>query len=293
MSAGKTSIPAEFRQVADIARSMIAQTGPFRKETLRQGMEALKTGGVRAKIPLIQQAVSQSQQATSRALSSTSEELAKRNIGGPFASRILAGQRQAGAETAARLPTMIAENVIQRTTPFALGTQGMGLGGLSQAGQASFASDAFNAQQFAKLMGDIRQSLQSSSMAAACLHPDSRIETPNGSVPVKDIRPGDEVWTKGEAGGRVPAKVVMQAQRYVGSGHIMLSLEAPGGTVCVTPMHPDEHGHPIGHSVRGPYVQGVTDYTCDIEVDGPTGVYYVNGLALGSTLDARFGRRAA
>lgn len=292
MSAGKTSMPQEFKQLADMGRKMIGQTGPARKEVLRQLTEALKTGGVKAKIPLIQQAVSQSNQATSTALSQTAEQLAQHNVGGPFASRIMAQQRLAGDQATAAIPTGMAERLIGQFTPFLQGTQSLGMGSLSQAGQASFAADAFNAQQFKALMQDIKSSLQGAG-AAACLHPESRIETPEGSVRVADLNPGDMVWSESKGGARIPAKVVATAQRYVGLVHQMLEIHAPGGVFFVTPTHPLPSGSLIGNVHGGMLVMNDREFTCDIAVDGPTGVYFVNGFALGSTLDARHNRALA
>lgn len=288
MSAGKTSMPQEFKQIADIGRTLIRQTQKPRKELLSQMTEALRTGGVKAKIPLIQQAVSQQKQALGGALTSTAEQLASKNIGGPFAQRALAGMRLAGEQNIAGIPTQMAEGLIKQTMPFLSNTQSLGMGGISQAGQASFAADAFNAQQFAKLMGDIRESLMGAGqMAGGCLHPDCRIETPDGAIRVEDIRPGATVWSRGARGARVPARVLRTVARYVGAQWAQLKLQAPGGAFIVSPTHPLPDGTLIERRYGGEYVVGATSYTYDIEVDGPTGVYYVNGFELGSTLDGR------
>lgn len=286
MSGGKTSMPQEFKQLADIGRGMLRNARPFINEQLRQGLEAQRTGGVRAKIPLIQQAVSQSRQAMGRALTGTAEDLAARNIGGPFAARALAQTRLSGEQATAAIPTNIAEQVIARTSPIAMSSVQAGLGGISQAGQASFAADAFSAQQFAKLMGDIRESIMgSASMASGCLHPDTNIETPTGAYPVSTLRPGDTVWTMDKNGDRVPATVIEQAERVVGWDWQLMEVEAPGGRFFVSPSHPDATGFALGNSLRGRILTGLTDRTYDIAVDGPTGLYFVNGMALASTLD--------
>lgn len=159
--ASKTSLPPEFQKLEGIGKNLVHEAAPFRQQLLAQGAEALTTGGVGAKIPLIQQMVSASGQALSQGLSQTAEGLTKRNIGGPFAASMLAGQRQAGLQQIAGIPTSVAERVIAQTTPFAMGATQAGMGGIAQAGQASFASDAFNALQFKAAMQDIKSSLQS------------------------------------------------------------------------------------------------------------------------------------
>jgi hypothetical protein len=287
MSGGKTSLPPEFSELAKRAYAMLNQTAPARKLALGQLTEAMRTGGVKAKIPLIQQAVSASNQATSRALTDTAASLAQRNVGGPFAANILASQRLQGAQATAALPTGIAERLISQTMPFLSSTQSLGTGGLAQVGQANFASDAFNAQQYAKLMEDIKGSLSSAGAAAACLHPDARIETPHGSVKVKELNPGDPVWSLDRYGRRVRAFVNATGKRLVRADHRMLHVEAEGGFFLVSPNHPLPDGRPISAVVGGTLYSRMTDYTCDIAVDSPSGVYFVNGFALGSTLDPR------
>lgn len=165
--ASKTSLPPEFQKLEGVGKNLIHEAAPFRQALLSQGAEALTTGGVKAKIPLIQQMVSSSNQALSQGLTQTSEQLAKRNIGGPFAASMLAGQRQAGLQQIAGIPSSVAERVIAQTAPFAMGATQAGMGAIAQAGQASFASDAFNAQQFKAAMEDIKSSLSSIGGGAA------------------------------------------------------------------------------------------------------------------------------
>jgi len=291
MGAGKTSVPTEFKQLGQLAQGMIAQTNKPRKLLLQQMTEALRTGGVHAKIPMIQQAVSRANQATATSMAQTAEQLASRNIGGPFAGRILAGQRLAGEQVSAAIPTQMAQQMIQQTQPFLSATQSLGAGALAQTGQAVFASDAFNAQQFKAFMEDLKDSIMGGAqMGASCLHPDSLVETPDGAVRVVDIVPGMMVWSQGAAGARVPARVSITASRYVGDDHPFMEIEALGGRVLVSPNHPMPDGTPLERVLRGKYVfsrQVFADSTHDILVDSPTGIYFVRGLALGSTLDTR------
>lgn len=294
MSAGKTDMPDEFRTLAQTAQGMIKRAGPARRAALDQLTQALTTGGVKAKIPAIQNAVSQTNQATSNALRQTSEELANRNVGGPFASRILAGTRMAGEQRAAAIPTEMAQQVIGQMMPFLGQVQGLGMGALGQAGQAHFASDVFNAQQFARLMGDIRESTQGAAMAA-CLHPNTMIETPDGAKKASELRVGDDVYSSDPQGARIVAKVAKRGWRTIDDDHVFLAVFGPGGEFYVSTTHPLPNGKPITDEIGGRIVPAyelngtddATTYTVDIAVDGPTGVYFVNGFELGSTLDPR------
>lgn len=155
-------MPNSIGQLRGAGLGMLRKTKRPRNEILKQLTEALTTGGVKAKIPLIQQAVSQSQQATAAGLAQTSEQLAARNIGGPFASRILAGQRMAGEQETARLPTQIAESFIGQMTPFLAGTQSLGAGAVGQAASLESQIDMFNAQQKMAMIGGIAKSLSPS-----------------------------------------------------------------------------------------------------------------------------------
>ena len=87
---------------------------PIRKTLGAQTMEALKTGGVGARIPIIQRAVDAAQQANARALSATEAGLTAGNLAGtPFGQSILAQQRQAGRQAAAQIPTSFAQALIE------------------------------------------------------------------------------------------------------------------------------------------------------------------------------------
>lgn len=282
---GKIGTPQEFEQIGRRANAMIKRTGPARRLALDQLTEALATGGVGARIPMVQQAVSAQNQATSQALSQTSEQLAQRNIGGPFAARILAGTRMAGEQRAAALPTELTSQFIQQMMPFLSATQGLGFGALGQAGQAQMSTEAFNAQQFAKAMGDIKSS--TSSLAAMCLHPASYIETPDGAKRVENLRIGSIVFSIGERGERIMAVVTATGARLRHAGHKFLKVQAAGGPVLVSPGHPLPNGTPIADQLGGELVDDLQNYTVDIAVGGPTGAYFVCGLALGSTLDPR------
>jgi hypothetical protein len=133
--------------LSDWGISMLRQTRPIRKEVLGQLTEALRTGGVKANIPMIQQAVARANQATAGAMTQTAEQLASRNIGGPFAQRILAGMRMAGNEQAAQIPTQMAQSLINAFLPFAGQVQSLGMGAFSTAAQSAQQLGEFNAAQ--------------------------------------------------------------------------------------------------------------------------------------------------
>lgn len=289
MGAGKVETPGMQRIFEDISRGMVKQTAPVRKEFLRQGLEALRTGGVKAKIPLIQQAVSQTRGATSQALAQTAEQLAARNIGGPFASRTLAGIRMGGEQQAAAIPTQVAEQLISGVVPFAQNQASLGLGGITLGAQMRQAADVFNAQQFVRSV-PFMQTGQQGIIGGICLHPDTPIETPDGPRLVRDIVVGDTVTSLDAEGQKIPAMVVGTSALEVPLGHHMVLLD---GKVLISPRHPMPDGSPAYKDSRSQWAgYGHTPETRDILVDSPTGLYIAGGIVLGSTLDERH-RRAA
>lgn len=283
-------IDAGTGPLANMSAKLNRQTNKPRKLILGQMTEALRTGGVGAKIPMIQQAVSRSNQATSAGIAQTAEQLASRNIGGPFAQRIMAGQRLAGNQQAAAIPTEMAQQLIQQFTPFLASTQSLAASGMSQVAQLGQAADMFSAGSI-----PFSRTGQTGLLGGICLHPDAKIETPDGAKRVADLKVGDTVWSESMRGGRIPATVIETVTRTVGRYHKMLKIYGPGGEFIVSPDHPLSNGEPIAHRVCGiPVASGEvgTEATCDIAVDGPTGVYFVCGFPLGSTLDARHKSRA-
>ena len=126
---------------------MVRATRPVRDTAIKQLLEAMRTGGVKAKIPLIQQAVSRANQATAGAMTQTAEQLGSRNIGGAFASRIMAATRLAGNQQAAAVPTQVAESLIGQYMPFVGQIQSLGMGAFSTAAQSAQQLAEFNAAQ--------------------------------------------------------------------------------------------------------------------------------------------------
>jgi hypothetical protein len=102
-------------------------------QILQQLNEALRTGGVGAQIPIIQQAVSGANQATSQALRGTESSLASSGLSRtPYGQRILAETRLGGAQAAGRIPTDIAQGFIGQAPQFSQGLLGQILGVLQK-----------------------------------------------------------------------------------------------------------------------------------------------------------------
>jgi hypothetical protein len=129
-----------------------------------------------------------------------------------------------------------------------------------------------------------------------CLVRGTRIATPDGSVPVEEIRAGMVVLTLGRDGHPMPARVSRVGSTLVPTSHLVVHLVlADGRSVTASPGHPLPDGRRIGSLTPGDPVEGswvlsatLEPYaggaTFDLLPAGPTGTYLADGIWLGSTL---------
>jgi hypothetical protein len=142
------------RALENLLTEVGGESKPARGELFSQIFESLRTGGIGARLPIVQQAVEQSRQATSGALSGTQAQLSRLNLlGTPYGQNILAQQRQAGEQGTARIPTDIANQFIQMAPGFISSTLGQQFGGASNLAQTSAAREASFMQFLASLYG--------------------------------------------------------------------------------------------------------------------------------------------
>lgn len=129
-----------------------------------------------------------------------------------------------------------------------------------------------------------------------CLARGTRIATPSGEVAVEDLRVGEVVWTRDAAGLRVAAPLVEIGNTPVPATHRVVRLRlSDGRAVDVSPGHPTADGRKVGDlgpgdrfdgafvvsAELGSYAGGAT---FDVLPMGATGVYWANGVLLGSTI---------
>ena len=134
----------------------------------------------------------------------------------------------------------------------------------------------------------------------SCLSGGSLISAENGSVPVKNLRAGDLVWTVDESGQKIQAIIVKTNRRLVSKDHKMAHIVLEDGRkLVVSPGHPTIDNKELGSLKKGqildkskiasikimPYKE---KYTYDILSSGETGGYWANGILIGSTLSSKF-----
>lgn len=129
-----------------------------------------------------------------------------------------------------------------------------------------------------------------------CLAGNTLIDTPSGSVLVKDLPIGRLIWTTDQAGRRVSGVVTKISKVTVPLTHQMVHLILNDGReLFVSARHPLTDGRNIGDLRLGDSydnasvvsVQRVSyneSATYDVLPSGETGFYWANGILLGSTL---------
>lgn len=129
-----------------------------------------------------------------------------------------------------------------------------------------------------------------------CLAKHTLIDTPQGAIPVEELRKGMPVWTITKSGERVSAVIIETAKPTVPRTHqvVHITLE-DGRDVFASPGHPTTDGQTIGNLSVGDFLNGsrvvkaeLVPYqkgnTYDILPSGETGFYWADDILLGSTL---------
>ena len=141
-----------------------------------------------------------------------------------------------------------------------------------------------------------QQALEGEPPCPICLAVGSRIDTPDGQIPVEELRLGDPVWTIDANGRRVAGIVIAMGSTPAPVGHHVVRLAlADGRSVTASPGHPLADGRLLGDLRVGDVVDGsqVIDAsaiaytgadTFDLVASGSTGFYLAGGIPLGSTL---------
>jgi hypothetical protein len=129
-----------------------------------------------------------------------------------------------------------------------------------------------------------------------CLPEGAMIATPDGDVPVTRLEVGDPIWTADAAGARVASRVARVGSVERTGRHEVVELTlADGRVVRASAGHPDAEGRPVGELAAGDLLDGAAvravrrigydgARTWDVLPEGPTGVYWADGVRLGSTL---------
>jgi hypothetical protein len=133
---------------------------------------------------------------------------------------------------------------------------------------------------------------------AICLAAGARIATPAGLVSVSDLHPGMVVWTVDRAGARIAAPILQVSHVPAPSGHHVVRLVLSDGRVVeASAGHPTADGRTVGQLRPGDLLDGsrvsaveriaYAGETWDLLPEGPSGVYWADGVPLLSTMFTR------
>ena len=137
MGGGKKENSSQTDDLGQYARLLFNETARLRNELTAQGLEALQTGGISARLPIIARALEASKSAASQSRQQTIDSLARSNLAGtPFGQAILAQQEIQGNQHTADIPTQYASNVIGLIPQYITALTGQGITGLGGAASA-------------------------------------------------------------------------------------------------------------------------------------------------------------
>ena len=129
-----------------------------------------------------------------------------------------------------------------------------------------------------------------------CLAVGTTISTPNGPIPVSQLRVGMPIWTLAPDGGRQLARVQSVGHVPMPLGHDAVRLVlADGRQVTASAGHPTLNGRALGQLQVGDILDGSEvisveiihlhdSGTYDLLPSGASGAYWANGILLRSTL---------
>jgi hypothetical protein len=129
-----------------------------------------------------------------------------------------------------------------------------------------------------------------------CLHIDTLISTPEGNIPITDLKPGMSVFTLDLDGNQVIKPIELVSKVSVPDSHVVRHvILCDGREMFVSGGHPTADGREMSDLNPGDVLDGVrvasvkvvpykAGYTYDLLPAGDTGFYWTNGILLGSTL---------
>ena len=132
-----------------------------------------------------------------------------------------------------------------------------------------------------------------------CLAEGTLIDTPRGTVAVEDLQVGDPVWTMDAAGERVAGTILRLGSAPVEVTHEVIHVVlSDGRELWASPAHPTADGGQLSHLRLHGLLDGARvvllerlpydrNKTYDLLPSGDTGLYWANGIPMGSTLSSQ------
>lgn len=144
-------------RLSNLAKLFAQETTPLRREMNDQFLEALTTGGVEARIPMINKAVESSRQATSNTLRQLDQQLAMSGLAGtPFGQQMRTGALQTGEQQTAGVPFNIIGQLLQQIPGYVTGANQTVVTGLGQAAGAEAQSQGAQSSMLGALLSPFK-----------------------------------------------------------------------------------------------------------------------------------------
>lgn len=125
MSKGGGGGGGDSGQLTQFLSELSGETRPLRDELSSQFLEALQTGGIGARLPIIGAAQEQSRAGTARSLTGTQEQLTRMGLGRtPFAASTMAQTRMQGEQATSMIPSQVAQAFIGSAPQYAMAPVG-------------------------------------------------------------------------------------------------------------------------------------------------------------------------
>jgi len=130
---------------------------------------------------------------------------------------------------------------------------------------------------------------------AQCLAAEDWIDTPQGRVPVTELRVGMLVWTLNGTRRKTAEPVLLVRHHVAPPGHYVLRIALDDGRAVLASLgHPTANGGHlgdlrVGDTLDGSRVDSIYEVpyvgdTWDLLPAGASGAYWADGVLLGSTL---------
>lgn len=158
----------DSNQLAGIIKDLSGETKPIRDVLSSQFLEALQTGGIGARIPIIGAAQDQSRAGTARALTGTQDQLTRMGLGRtPFAANTLAQTRMQGDMATSMIPSQIAQGFIGSAPQYAMAPVGAMVSGAGNINTNASNRDIAKGNQSTQLMVGL-MTAAATAAAASC-----------------------------------------------------------------------------------------------------------------------------
>lgn len=161
---GKSPSTSASSALEDIGKQLFTESQPVRQELFGQILEGLQTGGIGAKIPIIQRAVEESRIAQTQSLRQLDDQIAQGRLAGtPFGERLRADANIGANATTSRVPTDVVRDFLGVAPGF---TSNAGQQSVAGLGSASSAQAAVRSAQIAAVAQIIAQSMETGQKAS-------------------------------------------------------------------------------------------------------------------------------